>query len=379
MPTTPSTRPTSEADISALVDLALAALPHYVRDEEPGIFCWERRLDDPHAHGRSLRYSLMALLGLLKAESAGRAPSVDPRAVHAALVDRLDDPELDPGDFGLHLWVDARAGVGRGPELCDRLVAALAASGGLPARLGMEMGWIATGLAHHVAAGAGARAQRLLRETLDQLLGVNRAPSGLFRHHGAPGLRRRFPNFATQIYAVLALAVAARHELDPRALEAARTCADRLLALQLPDGGWPWLFDAERGTVVERYEIYCVHQHAMAPMALLELADVSGDERYARAAGRGLDWIWGANERGQDMVFPQDHIVARSIRRRRGPDRFWLAAKTAASLARLPTGGSQARLTELNPTDRPYSMGWILEAWCGREGVLAGLEGGSRP
>jgi hypothetical protein len=374
MPTTTGREhPATEAEISALVDLALAALPHYVRDEEPGIFCWERRLGDPRAHGRSLRYSLMALLGLLSAEASGRTPSVDPRVVHAALLDRLDDPELDPGDFGLHLWVDARTGGGRGADLCDRLETALAANGGLPARLGMEMGWIVTGLAHHVARGADARAERLLREALDQLLGANRAPSGLFRHHGASGLRRRFPNFATQIYAVLALAVTARHELDGRALDAARVCADRLLALQLPDGGWPWLFDAERGTIVERYEIYCVHQHAMAPMALLELSDVTGDQRYAQAAGRGLGWIWGANERTQDMVFPQEHIVARSIRRRRGADRLLLAAKTAASLAQLPTRGATARLTELNPTDRPYSMGWILEAWCGREATLADL------
>ena len=105
-------------------------------------------------------------------------------------------------------------------------------------------------------------------------------------------------------------------------------------------------------------------------MALLDLSEVSGDGRYAAAAGRGLPWIWGANELGQDMVLPAEHIVMRSIRRRRGPDRVALAAKTLASTVRLPTAGSTARLTELNPTDRPYSMGWILEAWAGRERAL---------
>jgi hypothetical protein len=62
--------------------------------------------------------------------------------------------------------------------------------------------------------------------------------------------------------------------------------------------------------------------------------------------------------------------VMRSIRRRRGPDRLALATKTLASTVGLPTPGSTARLTELNPTDRPYSMGWILEAWAGREHAL---------
>jgi hypothetical protein len=366
----PASSQASRTEVTRLVEFALAALPRYERPDEPGIFCWERRVGEPAPQGRSLRYSLMALLGLLKAREHGYSLGIDPDAVHQALLERLDDPELDPGDFGLYLWADSRVGGSRGGELVERLERALAANDGLPARLGMEIGWIVTGLAHQVAAGAGASAEQSLARALDQLLGANRAGSSLFRHHGAAGTRRRFPNFATQIYAVLALSVVARHELDPRALPAARACADRLLDLQLSDGGWPWLFDAERGTVVERYEVYSVHQQAMAPMGLLELTEVTGDERLLEAVGRGLRWIWGVNELARDMVVPSEHIVLRSIRRRRGPDRFWLATKTAASLIGLPTAGSAAHLTEVNPTDRPYSMGWILEAWCGREGAI---------
>src|SRR6185437_13369558 len=101
------------------------------------------------------------------------------------------------------------------------------------------------------------------------------------------------PNFATQIYSVLALAVVARHGLDDRALPAAVATANRLLEMQLPDGGWPWLFDAERGIVVERYEIYSVHQNAMAPMALLELWEVCRDGRFLDAVARSVPWIHG--------------------------------------------------------------------------------------
>jgi hypothetical protein len=269
------------------------------------------------------------------------------------------------------LWADARRGGGRGAELAERLEAALAGAGGLPARVGMELGWIVSGLAHHVAVEGGSSGERLLAEALDQLLVENRAPSQLFRHFGAAGWRRRFPNFATQIYSVLALAVVARHGLDGRALPAARATADRLLEFQSADGGWPWLFDAERGTIVERYEVYSVHQDAMAPMALLELSEASEDERYLQAVARGLRWIHGANELGVDMVDPEHRIVLRSIRRRRGLDRCLLAAKTGASLISLPTPPSISRLTELNPADRPYHFGWVLEAWCGREDALS--------
>ena len=129
------------------------------------------------------------------------------------------------------LWVDSRRGGERGEELAIRLESALAVSGGLAARLGMELGWIVTGLAHHVAAGGSETGDRLFTQALEQLLDANRAPSHLFRHFGASGWRRRFPNFATQIYSVLALSVVAGHGLDERALPAARALADLLIEL----------------------------------------------------------------------------------------------------------------------------------------------------
>ena len=77
----------------------------------------------------------------------------------------------------------------------------------------------------------------------------------------------------------------------------------------------PWLYDAERGTVVERYEVYSVHQDAMAPMAFIELWEASGDTRYLDAVARGLRWIHGRNELGADMVDRENGLVLRSIRR----------------------------------------------------------------
>jgi hypothetical protein len=354
--------------IDDLIGFSIASLPAMRLSD--GLYCFQRRAGKAAPHGRSLRYTLMVELGMARARAHGYDPGVDPAELDELVWREIESPEIQPGDVGLLLWTDARRGAGRGAELVERLDRSLEANGGLPGRVGMELGWIVTGLALQAAASRDTGAEPLLRRALDQLLVQNRAPSGLFRHSGA-GWRRRFPNFATQIYSVLALTLVARHGLDDRAESAARVAADRLLDLQLPDGGWPWIFDAERGSVVERYEVYAVHQDAMAPMALLELAALTEDSRYLRAVEHGLNWIHGQNELSADMVDRDNGIVNRSIRRRPGPDRAFLAARTAAARAGLPTPARSARLTELNRTDRPYHFGWVLEAWCGREDALA--------
>ena len=79
------------------------------------------------------------------------------------------------------------------------------------------------------------------------------------------------------------------------------------------------------------------------------------------------------------MVDRSAGLVLRSIRRKRGFDCLWAGSKTAASLAGLSTRATTARLTELNPTDRPYHFGWVLEAWCGRENVLSQEDARGKP
>jgi hypothetical protein len=107
-------------------------------------------------------------------------------------------------------------------------------------------------------------------------------------------------------------------------------------------------------------------------MALLELWQVTGEQRYLDAVAHSLRWIDRANELGHDMVDRENKLVLRSIRRRRGADRASLLARTTASLAGVTIPSRTAKLTELNPTDRPYHFGWVLEAWCGREHTLGG-------
>jgi hypothetical protein len=332
---------------------------------EDGSFCYEVVRGDPAPRGRSLRYTAIVLLGLLRAEARRVEHGFDTGRLKTLLIDELGASQVTPGDIGLLLWADARSGT----EATERLMSALRGSverSGLDRLEGMEVAWIATGLAETHLKRSEAEPDPLLVAVVRQLLDENSSPSGLLLHRGT-GARRRFPNFATQIYGVIALVRIAGILEEPRATGTARWIGERLLALQRPNGGWPWIFDARRGTVVEPFEIYSVHQDAMAPMGLFDLSESTGDPRYREAALRGFDWIWGENELGTPMLDRDARIVYRSIRRRRPLDRAVLYANTLGSLlGRAPLARWQRGL-EINPTDRPYHLGWVLEAWSGRE------------
>lgn len=166
------------------------------------------------------------------------------------------------------------------------------------------------------------------------------------------------PNFATEIYTVMALTAVARNDLDLASRNEAIRLADALLEMQRPDGGWPWLFNAARGTVVEPYEVYSVHQDAMAPMALLALTDLTGDERYAGAARRGLRWGFGHNELSVNFYDAAHHFAHRSIRRA-AP---WTASPSGRTAPRLgwPASGCSATAdasSSTTPAGRITSVG----------------------
>jgi hypothetical protein len=342
------------ARVGELLGFALERLPG-MRLED-GAFCNEVVAPGLEPRGRSLRYTLICLLGLQRAAEKGLAVTVDPAGLYELAVDEIDAPEVTIGDLGLLLWADARAERRWHDKVAFHLHRRIGTR--LPDLEGLELGWVVIGAAE-------AGADILLDDAVGRQIERAEPANGLFRHHDR-GLRARFPNFATQIYGVLALATAARHG-RAEALAPARRAADRLLELQRPDGGWPWIFDAKAGRVVEPYEVYSVHQDAMAPMALHALGELSGDERYAEAALRGLGWVFGNNDLGREMLDHETGILYRSIRRRRGLDRAVLYANTAGALAgRAPFAGLRGPL-EINPTDRPYHLGWVLEAWAGRE------------
>jgi hypothetical protein len=332
-----------------------------------GLFCFDRPFDQPVLRGESVRYSILVLLGLLKQRSSGGSPAVDIEVLHRAIVSRVET--LGVGDLSLLLWAETRMRTPRAGDTLARLQTRAGDEDALGRLEGMEAAWFVLGAVEAVVSGLPSR--DLFAKAYAHLR-MRRSPtSPLFRHTAVASARAKLPNFATEVYTLLALAEITRHRLMPGSASDARALADTLIELRLPDGGWPWLFHADRAVVVEPYEVYSVHQDAMAPMAFFALAEATGDETYARAAVEGFQWCFGHNELGFVFYDSQKRFAHRSIKRRGWAHSFNLRANAVLGGLLGLNARTSVGEVEVNTTCRPYHLGWILEAWCGRQHLHA--------
>ena len=118
------------------------------------------------------------------------------------------------------------------------------------------------------------------------------------------------------MYPIQALARLHGSADDPEALATAETVAGVICGAQGAAGQWWWHYDSRTGGVVEGYPVYSVHQHAMAPMALLDLADAGGTS-YIDAICRGLGWMAepARDRRGPGAGRAADHLAQGRPRR----------------------------------------------------------------
>ena len=356
----------SETRVAPLVELAIRGL-EAMYDEEKALFC-HRLKQTPVANvkeGISQRYTVMTLLGLLRAEAAGYRSPVDISATFDALYRNTEWVD-NIGDLGLLLWLSSVSS-----RKLDSFYATFDLENALRnysdsrKRLTMELAWFLTGLTY------ASRSQQkrlpylepLARQTY-ALLQSNQGKDGLFGHMArwkslAGAVRGHVGSFADQVYPIIALAHFGQTFIMKEALQNSLQCANAICNLQGPLGQWWWHYDSMTGRVAERYPVYSVHQHAMAPMALFAAQDACdadfGDQIY-----KGLEWIGGANELRQNLEDKSASLVWRCIRPQKSTSSL---GRLAALVGQDSTAGTLHILHEC----RPYELGWLLYAFAGHE------------
>jgi hypothetical protein len=343
----------------------------------------------PVAEGMNVRYTAVAALGLSRWEPEVRREVLQGQDV-ADLVPGVLGLALagrDQGALALAVWAAVEVGEAvprdavsgdavveeeRTVRAVDRLLDGVGAGAAVPT---VDHAWTVVALL------GAARTARLadqvggadhLHRTAEQAarrLMAAQGTGGLFPHclpaARLSRIRSHVGCFADQVYPVQALARFAAAAGDRQALEASARCAERIVALQGHRGQWWWHYDWRHATVVEGYPVYSVHQHAMAPMALLELREAGGPDLRSAVAS-GLGWLVERPESPDDLVADDLGVIWRKIGRRepRKAVRTIRAATTAAR-PQLHLGWLDAVFPP-GPVDRecrPYELGWLAYAW----------------
>jgi hypothetical protein len=362
--------------IEGLCDLALVGLRRMFRPER-GLFCYREvwtAAGRSLLEGESFRYTAMSVIGLLAALRSGCAGAWKPAELNAIQETMHADRHAvtDLGDWGLLLWMLAAGDSGLATSVMAEIHAKLRGpdpAWDLREYGSMELAFLLAGVVEWREHNGDSESGRQAGGTVVRaLLNLRHAGSGLF--YGIPprsgrlgGLRRRINSFAAQIYPVYALARYGGLWADAAALEAARACADRLIAQRAAGGGWCWQYDVPSGRVVETYPLYAVHQDGMAPMALQALAAVAG-ESYAGYAVDGMRWLKGENVLALDLVDRKKATIWRAIRRR-GRGRLNSAILVNSALTVMGLRANRDVPTGFEPVAecRPYHLGWVLLAW----------------
>ena len=362
--------------LNELVALAASGVAQML-DPETQLFCnaFARTPRGLRRTGVSHRYTMITLLGLQRLERAGGESPVDIGAVLEALLRDLTWLQ-GAGDLGLLLWTCADLAPERLADVCARVQPRSALRRFADARSGytMEVAWLLTGLARCLD-----RAPDAVPGAVDlalaafQLLERNCGARGIFGHLASTAsltgrLRGRVGSFADQVYPIYALSQLARILDHDRAARMALRTAETLCEHQGPLGQWWWHYNARTGDVAGHYAVYSVHQHAMAPMALMAVGAIARRD-FSAPIFDGLEWVRGRNEFHLDMRDPTNGVIWRCVSQGR--------YRSRANKLRYLTGlkGSPRGLRIVYEC-RPYELGWLLYAFAGppRRTIVHGAE-----
>jgi hypothetical protein len=379
--------------------LRCSELLSHMYDPRSGRFSSSTRLEGSEYSSEfrdppSMRYSINALLGLAR---AARAEPLDwdvPAATELLLRGQGTAP-LGTGDAGLALSLLCElrsAHADRAAEDARRRCEHLVEHAHAPLQ---EVCWLLSGLCDHVRLSGDQSSVLAVRRLFGTLRRRYAVQDSLFPRHVIAGPRSGIVSFGGVTYFLRSVKDVAECTNDEYAGAVFRELVLRVIATQGPFGEWPWHYDSRTGRVLEGYEIYAVHQVAMAMLFLLP-AMRAGIVEAEPSIRRSYRWILGANELGIPMFHEDPFMPYRSIRRRMGAlapasrsriqgaarmmerGRAWLLADSRRALG-LPARAARTSSLEVNSECRSYEVGWMLYVWGGVEDFDEFTNGAWRP
>lgn len=354
----------SQPDVRVLNSLALRSLISFFNEKEQ---LFSRRVtltrDGFRWDETSRKRSIIAFLGLHRLAESGGTELFDLTAIQESIL-RETSWVKSAGDLGLLIWFVAVCF----PERLEIAFKEFDFENALAiypdGRQGRTTGlaWFLTGVAH---ARLASPSQDLVDVAVDayRMLQDNQGEDGIFGHAGSSGFPRemlysRLGTFSDQIFAIYALSMFARAFQIEEPLESALRCANSVCALQGEMGQWWFLYDKRTNRVVNRYPVFSAHQDGTAPCGLLALEEATG-RSFHKSIFKGLSWITGANELGNDLRSPDRAFIWDSIGPKGRLAKYWKSGLGFMNIFRQ-TGVDNLRIRY---EARPDHFGWLLYAF----------------
>jgi hypothetical protein len=184
--------------------------------------------------------------------------------------------------------------------------------------------------------------------------------------HSLSKYRNGFVSFGGITYFLKAMAEYSQAFSDRYAETLFKEGVRLVISFQGRQGEWAWFYHANKSRILDWYELYSVHQGAMAMLFLLPAVDM-GVVEARDAVIKSYRWLFGENELNAPMMTDNPFFSYRSIRRKESYSREKRYARGVLSAL---TGTSAKQIAtsdlEINTECRSYEPGWTLYAWADR-------------
>ncbi len=264
--------------------------------------------------GLSHRYTLMTLLGLYRAQTAGYQSPIEIEPVLDSLLTNLEWI-TSAGDLGLCLWSLLR---NMSPYIGKRfltidLSSAIERYSDTSERRTMELAWFLSGLSHmRLAKVQNSSDYTGLAFKTYELLKDNQGPRWcIFGHLARQGsfagiFRARIGTFADQVYPIYALSKFAKAYDAPAAIgRGAKQCATAICRYQGPLGQWWWHYDSDERENCRRISCVFSASGSYGSDGLVRACGNDQPDFSSSIIYKGLNWITGKNELNYDMRDPR--------------------------------------------------------------------------
>lgn len=355
--------------MSELIKRASNLLNH-MYDADRGLFSYsttfvDGKYENVFDHPKAQRYTINTLAGLWRVAQYDSSTWNFDETLESFL-NRQSKNITDPGDTGLLLYVLSQCKHPQASKQFAKVKRLTSSKNAFCSQVLQDACWQLYGLIAYARRFDDKEAHNLATSCMTWLQQRYMNPDTGFPYHESKGFRKRFVSFGGITYFLKAMFEYASAFDDDNALNLFKKGVSQIIARQGANGEWAWFYNAETGDVMDWYEVYSVHQEAMAMLFLLPALD-SGMTEARDAIIKSVAWLFGANELDSQIMTSEPFFSYRSIRRK-GP--LQRSRRFARSLV-LAASGRRAELAapqqlELNTECRSYEMGWTLYAWAGR-------------